>query len=833
MSKLDNKVFYALLDKAKTENMVKAAYAKLFNLDLDDSDFIDLYTPSVLFEFKEDKNFKNPKALATVLAQSLYYAHKLKFEFTDKGLSPYICLADKNEAVITETSLWTRFYANTDKYDWDLAPSNPDSQLVKDLIVDMDFRYLKVYSIREAHDYAAFSEELMRLLNPQTALILKDKKVITERNFEAVYGLWATKFGADVQNGSKPARYFLADIKDDNNVILKDQNKIIFRLDGGKLVEKRILYKKYQEFWQLYDRVHQADTLRGIQTKADRINDDFKRRMEGEFFTPLNFAQKGLDYLEKTVGKQWWKQGYRLWDMAAGTGNLSYYLPAEAYEYLYLSSLHHEDVDYCKTIFPAATCFQYDYLNDYVELLNTLNTQQNQGKTLSLFAEDKVFTPQYKMPKNLQQDLANPKIKWVILMNPPFATAQVAGAKGDSKKDVSDTKIRTLMHRADLGEVSRELFSQFLFRIKYEFSGKEAHLGLFSKIKYINANNDQKFRDTIFQFTFERGFMFSSAHFSGTSKASQFPVGFLIWHLNHAQSLDNQKIVLDIFDAKQQKIGVKEILVEHRDRFLSKWVDRPSGTMKFPPVGSSINLKFNNKDPRDRVSDNFIASLMCCGNDPQHQNFTALLSMPYVSAGGYSVEPSNFEQSMIIHAVRRIPKATWTNDRDQFLQPKSDLSEAFTNDCVVWSLFSTSNETVALRDVKYLNKLYQIPNHFFPFLLKDVKKGRIRDTEIGMTTTRADDRFVAIWLATHPLSMEAENVLKAGQKVYEFYFDNLNQLDTNKYKIATWDAGWWQIRNALTDQNLGEDLLQAVKTAHDALKWTLEPQIYAYGFLSR
>ena len=103
----------------------------------------------------------------------------------------------------------------------------------------------------------------------------------------------------------------------------------------------------------------------------DKAKTDFKRRMEGEFFTPLSFAQKGLDYLENTVGKQWWKQGYRLWDMAAGTGNLSYYLPAEAYEYLYLSSLHHEDVDYCKTIFPAATCFQYDYLNDDVELLKS------------------------------------------------------------------------------------------------------------------------------------------------------------------------------------------------------------------------------------------------------------------------------------------------------------------------------------------------------------------------------------------------------------------------------------------------------------------------------
>ena len=826
MKKLDNKTFYTKLDKSKTENMVKAAYAELFKIDLDDSDFIDLYTPSVLFEFKEDKNFKNVKALATILAQSLYYAHKLKFDFTDKLLSPYICLADKNEAVITETAIWTNYYSNTEKYDWDLAPSNPDPKLVKDLIVDMSFRYLKIYSIREASDFDAFSEKLTRLLNPQTVLVLKDKKVITESNFEDVYHLWASKFGVDVKNGSKPARYFLADIQEGNTVVMKDQNKVLFRIEAGKFVEKRILNKKYEEFWNLYDRVSSPDTLRGILTKVDRINDDFKRRFEGEFFTPLPFAKKGLEYIEKTIGKQWWKKGYKLWDMAAGTGNLEYHLPAEAYEHLYLSSLHPDDVDYCKTVFPAATCFQYDYLNDDIEHLKT-------KEELVLFGKENIFTPQYKMPLSLQKDLANPTNKWIILMNPPFATAQTAGAKGDSKKDVSDTKVRKLMHRDDLGEVSRELFAQFLYRIKYEFKGKEAHLGLFSKLKYVNANNDQKFRDKVFQFSFEHGFMFSSVNFSGTSRASQFPVGFLLWHLNDAKSIESQTIELDVFDTKVQKIEVKEILVEHRDKFLSKWIDRPAGTTKFPPVGSSINLKFDNKDPRDRISENFIASLMCCGNDPQHQNFTALLSMPYVSAGSFSVEPNNFEKAMVIHAVRRIPKATWTNDRDQFLIPKENVTDEFTNDCVIWSLFSNSNETVSMKNVVYLSKTYQIQNHFFPFVLKELKKWKITDSDIGLTMTQADDRFVAAWLEKHPLSTEAQNVLDAGRKVYQYYFAQLNQLDLTKYKIAAWDAGWWQIKNALNDQILGEDVLQQVKICQDVLKNKIEPLIYEYGFLSK
>ena len=125
-----------------------------------------------------------------------------------------------------------------------------------------------------------------------------------------------------------------------------------------------------------------------------------------------------------------------------------------------------------------------------------------------------------------------------------------------------------------LGEVSRELFAQFLFRIRQEFAGKEAHLGLFSTLKYVNANNDQKFRDQVFQFGFEDGFVFSSANFSGTRAANPFPVGFLVWDLTKRKKLEDQKLEVTVLDDDTSKIGRKLIVAEHRDRFLSKWIDR-------------------------------------------------------------------------------------------------------------------------------------------------------------------------------------------------------------------------------------------------------------------
>ena len=121
------------LTLAKTEETVKAIYAKYFSIEYDTADQHDLYTQQVLFEFKHDKNFENLKALATILAQTLYYIRRLKYEDVDKTIPPYLCLADKNEAALTDTNNWKTYYSN-DAYDWKRAASNPDPMLVDHLV---------------------------------------------------------------------------------------------------------------------------------------------------------------------------------------------------------------------------------------------------------------------------------------------------------------------------------------------------------------------------------------------------------------------------------------------------------------------------------------------------------------------------------------------------------------------------------------------------------------------------------------------------------------------------------------------------------------------------
>lgn len=814
------KEWIAALGATKTEEDVKGAYAAHFGIRYDTSDRIDLYTEQALFEFKFDKNLRSLKQRAAILAQNLYYIHRLKYGMTDKPIPAHICVADRNEAFLTETRLWKKYYVDAEeRYDWDLPASSPDSMLVGDLYENPELAKVHVYALLDPQEAEVYDAKMREILDPQTALALGDKKIITEDNFEEVFQFWNKNFGDSVRNGLKPSRYFVCDIREGGTTLFKNEGKVFFDFGANEGRFKKILPKNYEYFWSLYEKVSNPDVIRDILAKIDRLTDETMRRFHGEFFTPVAFARKALDYVERTCGKEWWKTGeYRLWDMAAGTGNLEYHLPADALPHCYLSSLYKEDVEHCQRLFPEAHNFQYDYLNDDVG---------------NLFLENALgFKLTWKLPQRLRDDLQNPKLKWVILINPPFATAQTAGYSGKSKKDVSDTELRKIMHDRNLGETSRELYAQFLFRIHKEFEGKTAWLGLFSTLKYINANNDQKMRDAVFHYEFQRGFMFSSVNFSGTSRASQFPVGFLVWNLARKSPLGDQEIELDVFSEDVEKVSRKAVVAEHRDRFLSKWIDRPDATEIFPPLGGAISVKYSNVDARDRIANGFLCSLMCCGNDFQHQNFTSLLSGPYVSAGALSAIPENFERAMVVHAVRRLPKATWANNRDQFMMPNRELPERFISDCVVWSLFSTSNHTAAMAKVEYKGKVYQITNHLFPFEKSDVKKWKIADSDIAATLAAGDDRFMARWLDGRKLSAEAAAVLEAGRAVYEFYFANLNRLDTPKFKISTWDAGWWQIRSALADQNLGDDLLAAVKDKHAALKAKLLPQLPEYGFIA-
>jgi hypothetical protein len=295
-TKINHLNFVISLNDGRTEEDIKNAYAKHFNIKYDTSDRHDLYTPSVLFEFKYDKNLENLKQRATILAQTLYYVHRLKFGETDKQIPPILCLADKNEAILTETLLWKDFSSDeVEKYDWDLAPSIPDENLISDLMAAKELRHIHIYKIQNEKEYDLFSEKLNGYLDNQQNLPIGDKKLITEANFEAVYAYWNENFGEDVRNGLKASRYFISDIQKGRTHIDKKENKIVFVFESGERKIKKILLHRYEYFWSIYEKVGDQDLIRSIYAKLDRLTDEELRRFQGEFFTPLKFAKKRFE----------------------------------------------------------------------------------------------------------------------------------------------------------------------------------------------------------------------------------------------------------------------------------------------------------------------------------------------------------------------------------------------------------------------------------------------------------------------------------------------------------------------------------------------------------
>lgn len=99
-----------ILSEAATEEEVKFLFAKFFKLKPDTKNFIDLYTPQILFEFKFDSPLKNIQTRAKIVSQTLYYVRRLKFGRDYRPVSQNICIVTKNSAAVFTTETRSKFF---------------------------------------------------------------------------------------------------------------------------------------------------------------------------------------------------------------------------------------------------------------------------------------------------------------------------------------------------------------------------------------------------------------------------------------------------------------------------------------------------------------------------------------------------------------------------------------------------------------------------------------------------------------------------------------------------------------------------------------------------
>lgn len=789
---------YEELQKVKSEEDVKDAYIKALGLKSFTKGLIDIQTDVIWFEAKDTSK----TSTYAMFTQLLHYVQVAM----DKGESvpPFLCVIDTEKAAIMKSSDILPFLAKkTIKWGKSASKFTPEALEEVSTHIGTHFVSFKI---------ATHEEEFISTV--KAAIKSGDiiRTPITPDNLKQVFDKWVAMIGREINGVSEEdyALLFFADIMHDGTLsthanlpaeLLHKNNAPVFSL-GGKIYE---LGNKegYRQFWAIYHKPPKAEYRDYLLERRDSLIPTDERSFKGAYYTPLAVVDKAYDKLSETLGKNWQKE-YIVWDMCCGVGNLE--VKHSNHRNIYMSTLDQADVDVMKATKTcvAATRFQYDYLNDDITDDGRID-----------------YSLTNKVPESLRKAIADGK-KILVLINPPYAESGEGFSSGN-KTGVAKSKFAAT-GMVNYGKASNELFTQFVARIALEIPN--VTLAMFSKVKYVNAPNFEKFRQN-WNAKYLSGFVVHSKAFDGLK--GNFPIGFLIWKTdqNAKKKISIIDISTDVLDKKAQPIGEKSFYNLPNNIFLSAWVERPKTNKKeviaLKNTISPAILKFKTTN----WSENAIGHMLCDSNDMQNAIQTALFSSVHGIGhkGGFFINNENLWQSAIVFSVRRLIKPTWLNDRDQFLQPSGELSDEFKNDCLIWMLFNGSNLTASANDLEWNNQKWSIVNHFIPFTEQEVN-----------APERFESDFMVQYLSDKKLSSEAKAVMNEGKKLWQSYF-SMTDVRTvrDELKLNRSDVGWYQVRKALemrNKENMGTPIdFSSFKKAYELLGDKLRPQVYELGFL--
>ena len=655
------------LQSAKTEEDVKDIYIKALGLKSYQKNLVDIQTDEIWFEAKHG----HQNSTYAMFTQLLHYV-QVALNAGDV-IPPFLVVIDTKKAAIMKTSDVVPFLKKK-TIKWGKSASQYTKEALDEVSTHIGTHFVS-FNI-EFH-----AEEFVSAVKAAIAKGEIIRAQITPDNLKQVFDKWVEMIGREVVDveEDKYDLLFFADIMHDGTVathqnlpaaLIYISGEPAFTLEGKiyQLGSK----EGYRRFWAIYHRPPDKQYRDYLLERRDSLIAIDERSFKGAFYTPLHVVDKAYDLLNDTLGKNWQKN-YIVWDMCCGVGNLE--VKHSNHRNIYMSTLDEADIDVMKATKTcvAAERFQYDYLNDDI----TDDGQIDYSLT-------------NKVPQGLRDAIAEGK-KILVLINPSYAEAGSAAGMV-AKDEVSKSKVSQIM-MDEYGKANKELFTQFVARIAIEIPNST--LAMFSKLKYLNAPNFEKFRDT-WNAKFLDGFITHSKAFDGLK--GNFPIGFLIWKTEMDKA--NYKLALDfsleIMDKNGRNIGEKKFYNLPKTSYLNVWLKHPK---KNNVEALSMKNGVTPATAKPRVknwSDNAIGYMYCGKNDLQHAGQqTVLFSSPYGQGDGFYIIPNNVWQAAIIFSVRRLIKQTWINDRDQFLQPTQELGNEFKYDCLIWMLFNGSNLTAS------------------------------------------------------------------------------------------------------------------------------------------
>lgn len=804
---------YQDLQHVSSEEDVKDLYIKALGLKNVQRNLIDIQTSEIWFEAKMGSSVST----YAMFTQLLHYVQQALNE--GEPIPPFLCVIDCVKAAIMRSADVIPFLAQK-TIKWGKSASNYTQEAL-DAVSGFIGTHFVSFRI-ETHEQEFISTVKAAIKSGE---IIRTQ--ITPDNLKQVFDKWVTMVGREI-NGVEPEQYnllFFADIMSDGTVSTHENlpAELIHRngqpsfLMDGKLFELGN-QEGYRQFWAIYDRPPKEEYRNYLLERRDSLIPLDERQFKGAYYTPLEVVDKAYDLLEQTLGADWQKN-YIVWDMCCGVGNLE--VKHSNPRNVYMSTLDQEDVD---VMLATKTCvraerFQYDYLNDDITDDGSID-----------------YSLTGKIPESLRkaiEDSRNNKPgakKILVLINPPYAETTNAGntATGhiaENKKGLKRTKMAEV-GMPEYGKASNELFTQFVARIAKELP--TATLAMFSKLKYINAQASESFRN-VWNAEYLNGFIVPSKSFDGLK--GNFPIGFLIWKTDNRANALRTPIVsveCEVLNIDVQPIGSKVFYNLPSETYLSNWIPRPKPNNEAcvpltnalePPTGAR-------KDQRGtKWSENAIA-YMCTGtNDFQHQKYIFLLSSGASMGHGMFVNKENLPLCAVYFTMTKILSPTWLNDIDQFLQPTGELSDEFMNDCLMWMLFNSSNLSASANNLDWNGQKWNIVNHFIPFTEDEI-----------CSPDRFESDFMVQYMESKTFSAEAQAVLDAGRNLWRKYFEMRDEYTIReKYKLNRPDVGWYQIRNALKARNESGNYMPisfvAFEDAYRTLTDKLRPMVYELGFL--
>ena len=790
---------YTQLKAAKSEEDVKDAYIKALGLKSYTKGLIDIQTQEIWFEAK-DTGRNSSYAMFTQLLHYVQVALN-----AGEALPPFLAVIDTEKAAIMKTADVLPFLAKK-TVKWGKSASQYTQEALDTISAHIGTHFVSFKISTHEDEFVATVKAAIR-----SGDIIRTQ--ITPDNLKQVFDKWVAMIGREIAGVAEEdyALLFFADIMHDGTVsthanlpaeLLHKNGAPVFSL-GGKMYE---LGNKegYRQFWAIYHKPPKSEYRNYLLERRDNLIPVDERSFKGAYYTPLHVVDKAYDKLTETLGKNWQRE-YIVWDMCCGVGNLE--VKHSNPRNIYMSTLDQADIDVMRATKTcvAAQRFQYDYLNDDIT---------DDGKI--------DYSLTNKVPQGLRDAIAAGK-KILVLINPPYGETGSGIGKGDmNKKGVEQTRINATMVKE--GYASKELFVQFMARIAKELP--TATLAMFSKLKYVNAPNFEKFRHG-WNAEYQGGFVVHSKAFDGLS--GEFPIGFLIWKTNQGSQKRTPitEVTVEVLDKRAKRIGEKTFYNLPNSTFLNVWMDKSVTNDELAlPLSNAIKVSSN---PRIKKScDNMKGFLFAGNNDFQNaQTGTLIASSIYTgrNGGGVYITEENLWQPAVAFSARRLIKHTWLHDRDQCLPPTGPPPEEFKNDCLIWMLFNGSNLTAGADGLEWNGKTWSLVNHFIPFT----------EAEVG-APDRFESDFMVQYLADKPLSAEVQAVLDAGRTLWQAYFAYTDvRTVRDEYKLNRPDVGWYQIRNALKARNSSGDTAPVnfgpFESAYQALTEKLQPQVFSLGFL--